>query len=142
VLRVESLFGGAKRRSSIDRIVDAMARGEPARVFVDRTVSPSYVQDVAEATWTLMRTGAPHGLYHCVNSGHTTWHGLAEELVRLRGRDAALVPVRVADVPMRARRPQYAALSNAKLINAGVPMPTWQDALRRYLTSEPRASVL
>lgn len=135
VLRVESLFGGETRRSSIDRIVDAMARGEPARVFVDRTVSPSYVQDVGVATWTLMKTGAPFGLYHCVNSGHTTWHALAGEIARLRGQDAALVPVRVADVPMRARRPQYAALSNDKLRSAGVDMPTWQDALRRYLSS-------
>jgi dTDP-4-dehydrorhamnose reductase len=43
--------------------------------------------------------------------------------------------VRVADVPMRARRPQYAALSNDKLRRAGVDMPTWNDALRRYLNA-------
>jgi dTDP-4-dehydrorhamnose reductase len=133
VLRVESLFGGEKRRSSIDRIVDAMEKGEPARVFVDRTVSPSYVQDVAAATWTLMERAAPFGLYHCVNSGHTTWHALAREIARLRGREAVLAPVSVADVQMRARRPQHAALSNDKLRSAGVDMPTWQDALRRYL---------
>ena len=133
VLRVESLFGGVKRRSSIDRIVDALQKGEPARVFVDRTVSPSYVEDVAAATWQLIETGAPHGLYHCVNTGLATWHELGEEIVRLRGGEGSLTPVRVADVKMRARRPQYAAHSNAKLQSAGVPMPTWQDALRRYL---------
>lgn len=136
VLRVESLFGGAKRRSSVDRIVDAIQAGEPARVFVDRIVSPSYVQDVAEATWRLLETAAPHGLYHCVNSGHTTWHALAADIARLLGRDAQLVPVRVADVPMRARRPQFAALSNEKLRRAGVDMPSWQDALARYLLSQ------
>ena len=135
VLRVESLFGGARRRSSVDRIVDAIKAGEPARVFVDRTVSPSYVQDVAEATWRLFETPAPYGLYHCVNSGHTTWHALAAEIARLLAREAQLVPVRVADVPMRARRPQFAALSNAKLRTAGVDMPSWQDALARYLGS-------
>ena len=134
VLRVESLFGGARRRSSIDRIVDAIVAGQPARVFADRTVSPSYVQDVADATWRLIDTSAPHGLYHCVNSGHATWHALAEEIVRLLGREARLVPVRVADVQLRARRPQYAALSNDKLRRAGVDMPTWQDALARYLS--------
>ena len=135
VLRVESLFGGAKRRSSIDRIVDALEKGEPARVFVDRTVSPSYVEDVAAATWTLIDTAAPHGLYHCVNTGQATWHALGEEIIRLRGGKGTLAPVRVADVAMRARRPQYAALSNARLRSAGVPMPTWQDAVRRYLDS-------
>jgi dTDP-4-dehydrorhamnose reductase len=133
VLRVESLFGGVQRRSTIDRIVDTLQKGEPARVFVDRTVSPSYVEDVAAATWQLIETNAPYGLYHCVNTGQTTWHALGEEIVRLRGGDGSLTPVRVADVTMRARRPQFAALSNAKLHSAGVPMPTWQDALRRYL---------
>jgi dTDP-4-dehydrorhamnose reductase len=135
VLRVESLFGGARRRSSVDRIVDAIVKGQPARVFVDRIVSPSYVDDVAAATWRLIETGAPPGLYHCVNSGHTTWYGLAQEIARLLNQtgDATLVPVRVADVPMRARRPQYAALSNVKLTRAGADMPPWQDALARYL---------
>jgi dTDP-4-dehydrorhamnose reductase len=135
VLRVESLFGGARRRSSVDRIVDAIAAGEPARVFVDRTVSPSYVRDVADATLRLLATSAPYGLYHCVNSGHTTWHALGEEIARLLGREARLVPVRVADVAMRARRPQYAALSNDKLRLTGIEMPSWQNALGRHLES-------
>ena len=133
VLRVESLFGGSPRRSSVDRIVDAIRNGEPARVFVDRTVTPSYVHDVADATWRLIGAGAPPGVYHCVNSGVTTWFELAKEIGRQLGVEPSLVPVRVADVPMRARRPQYAALSNAKLARAGVQMPTWQDALRRHL---------
>jgi hypothetical protein len=34
---------------------------------------------------------------------------------------------------MRARRPQFAALANDKLRRVAA-MPTWQDALRRYLT--------
>jgi dTDP-4-dehydrorhamnose reductase len=135
VLRVESLFGGAHRRSSVDRIADAIRKGEPARVFVDRTVTPSYVKDVADATWKLLQTGAAAGLYHCVNSGVTTWFELAREIGRLLGVEPNLVPVKIADVQMKARRPQYAALSNAKLARAGVQMPTWQDALRRYLVT-------
>ena len=133
VLRVESLFGGARRRSSVDRIIDAIRTGEPARVFVDRTVTPSYVGDVAEATWTLLETGAPSGVYHCVNTGVSTWYELAAEIGRILGVEPNLVAVKVADVPMKARRPQYAALSNDKLREAGIAMPTWQDALRRYL---------
>ena len=41
VLRVESLFGGRQRRSSIDRIAEALTSGKPARVFAVRTVTPS-----------------------------------------------------------------------------------------------------
>ena len=134
VLRVESLFGGVQRRSSVDRIADAVRAGQPARVFTDRTVTSSYVEDVADATWTLMESSAPYGLYHCVNSGVTTWFELAQEIGRQLGVEPNLVPVRVADVPMKAQRPQYAALSNEKLSRAGIQMPTWQDAVRRYLS--------
>jgi dTDP-4-dehydrorhamnose reductase len=133
VLRVESLFGGTYVRSSIDKIISTIEKGEETRVFVDRIVTPSYVEDVVTATLALVDRGAPYGLYHCVNSGETTWYGLAEEVARLLEREARLAPVKVADVKMRAQRPQYCALSNRKLAEAGVPMPSWQDSLARYL---------
>jgi dTDP-4-dehydrorhamnose reductase len=134
VLRVESLFGGARRRSTIDRIIAEIGAGQPARLFVDRTVTPSFVHDVADATWRLLERRAPAGIYHCVNSGVTTWFELGQEIARALGVDAELVPTRVAEVTLKARRPQFAALSNEKLRLAGVAVPTWQDAVGRYLS--------
>ncbi len=133
LLRVESLFGGPRAKSSVDRIIDGIAAGQPVRVFSDRTVTPSYVDDVADATVRLLDARPDPGLYHCVNSGTTTWHGLAEEVARVLERTADLQPVSVATVPMRAKRPQYCALSNTKLTEAGIPMPPWQDAIARYI---------
>ena len=133
VLRVESLFGGVNARSSIDRIAQAVAEGREAKVFRDRIVSPSYVVDVAAATRALLAQGEA-GLYHCVSTGHASWHEVGLEIARVMGkeRDARLQPVSVADVPLRAPRPQFAALANDKLRRV-VPLPTWQDALRWYL---------
>ena len=59
VLRVESLFGGSNAKSSIDRIVDALRTGSEAKVFADRTVTPSYIVDVASATRALLERGEP-----------------------------------------------------------------------------------
>jgi dTDP-4-dehydrorhamnose reductase len=135
VLRVESLFGGPQRRATIDRIVTTLREGRQMMLFRDRTVSPSFVDDVAEATWQLLAGAAPHGLYHCVNSGATTWLGVGQAVTGLLGLDhGLLVPTSVADVVMKAPRPQYAALSNAKLAAAGAAMPHWEAALARYLT--------
>ena len=80
------------------------------------------------------KRGAAPGLYHCVGTGHATWYDVACEIARLKGKgqEARLVPVSVADVPLRAPRPKFAALSNEKL-SAVFTMPTWQDAMRRYL---------
>lgn len=133
VLRVESLFGGTRRPSTIDRIVAAIRSGQPARVFVDRTVTPSFVQDVADATWRLLEIGPAPGVYHCVNTGVTTWLELAREIAHVLSVKGDLVPIRVAEVTPKAKRPQYAALSNEKLRLAGVAMPSWRDAISRYL---------
>jgi dTDP-4-dehydrorhamnose reductase len=134
VLRVESLFGGSRARSSIDRLLEGILAGRAVPAFVDRTVSPSYVHDVVAATASLLDRTIPYGLYHCVNSGWTTWVGVATELARLVGRpDAEIVETPLAAAKLAPPRPQFAALSNAKLTSAGVPMPTWQDALARYV---------
>ena len=133
ILRVESLFGGPRAKSSVDRIIDGIIGGQAVRVFSDRTVTPSYVNDVAEATARLLDVRPASGLYHCVNSGTTTWLGLAEEVARVLDRKADLQPVPVASVAMKARRPQYCALSNQKLADAGIPMRSWQDAVARYI---------
>ena len=136
VLRVESLFGGPHRRSSVDRIVDLVRSGQPAPVFADRVVSPSFVHDVAEASAFILRTAPAVGLYHCVNSGHATWLEVGQEIVkRLGGSEASLKPISVNDVKLKASRPQFAALSNEKLARAGFVMPTWRDAIGRYLSS-------
>lgn len=134
VLRVESLFGGPKARSSVDRITAAVRAGQQAPVFADRIVSPSFADDVVAATGHLLRSGAPAGLYHCVNTGFGTWLDVGREIARLLDQpETTLKPVSVRDVKLRAARPQFAALSNAKLARAGYAMPSWQDALQRYL---------
>ena len=139
VLRVESLFGRApgagSEKGSVAGILNTLKAGGAPKVFEDRTVSPTYVIDAARATRQLVESAAPCGVYHCVNSGCCTWLEFAEELARQLGVEPRFVPVRMADMALRAPRPQYCALSNDKLRAAGVTMPTWQNAIARYLTA-------
>ena len=137
VLRVESLFGavssGRPAKGSVASILKSIQSGSEARVFEDRTISPTYVMDAAAATRKLLERSAPPGLYHCVNSGSCTWLDLAREVARRLGVEPKLVPVRMADAKLRAERPMYCVLSNAKLAAQGITMPTWQDAVGRYV---------
>ena len=135
VLRVESLFGGPQARSSVDKCAAALREGRKTPVFSDRVVTPSYVADVRDATLQLLARGVPSGVFHCVNSGQATWLEVGEHVARLLAADPALlVPTSVRDVTLRARRPVYCALSNAKLAAAtGAALPSWQDAIDRYV---------
>lgn len=137
VLRVASLFGGTRTKSSLDRIAAAIAAGTTVKAFSNRTVTPSYVVDLAEATAGVLARDVPHGVYHCVNTGKTTWVEVARELARRLGRDpeTAVAPSIFDPSAFPARRPTYAAMSNAALAAAGVPLPTWQDAIARYVTA-------
>ena len=136
VLRVESLFGGPLARSSVDKMLANIRAGLLVNAFADRSVSPSFVDDVTRASEALVTRQAPYGLYHCVNTGWTTWLGVAQELARLAGQEAApIAAVRMADVKLKAQRPLFAAMSNDKLRRTGIDMPTWQDALARYVSS-------
>lgn len=140
VLRVASLFGGAlepgadgrRRGSSLDRIADALIEGREVRAFVDRVVSPSYVEDVAAATSSLLRRAPAGGVYHCVGSGWATWFDVAAELAARLGVEAAVRGVTLDELQLRAPRPRFCALSNRKLAAAGVEMPHWRDAVARY----------
>jgi dTDP-4-dehydrorhamnose reductase len=142
VLRVESLFGrtpnGPAAKGSVAGILETLKAGGSPKVFADRTISPTYLADAARATRQIVEMDvrrAPPGVYHCVNSGSCTWLEFAQELARQLRIDATLTPVRMPDMPLRAQRPQYCALSNAKLQSLGISMPIWQDALARYLES-------
>ncbi len=139
VLRVESLFGGNMAGSSIDRLWAQMASGGPAVAFSDRVVSPSFVEDVVAATRAVIERQAPAGLYHCVNTGHATWFDVADHLRRLGGfPETCLQAGRAAEMKWLAPRPLFAALSNTKLQRAGVTMPTWQDAVERFVRQRSR----
>ncbi len=139
VLRVESLFGqaagGPSPKGTVAGIVDALVNDRVAKVLSDRVVSPTFIVDAAFATRELIERNAAPGLYHCVNSGHATWLDFASEAARLLGVEPRFEVLRFADVKLPAARPQYCALSNAKLAALGIQMPSWQDALGRYVKS-------
>jgi dTDP-4-dehydrorhamnose reductase len=137
VLRVESLFGGAPGgrgvRSSLDRIVSGIEAGVEVPVFSDRTVSPSYVHDIAAATRALLETHAAAGVYHCVNTGACSWVDVAREAGRLLGVEPRLRPITLKAAALPAPRPTFCALDNSRLARLGIVMPSWQDALARHI---------
>ena len=144
VLRVESLFGAARnwdgRKGTMDGLAAGIEAGREVRVFTDRVVSPSYTPDIAAATRHLILTSAQPGIYHCVNSGQATWFEVAQALASLLGVTPRLVPMSVKDVTLKARRPQFCALSPQKLASAGFQMPHWREALERWIGERTRAA--
>jgi dTDP-4-dehydrorhamnose reductase len=120
---------GPSGKNFVDTMRQKMKAGEPLRVVNDQEGSPTFTEDLVEATLALLMRNAPSGIYHLVNSGRTTWFGLAEEIQKTLGTTSELIPVPSAEFPRPASRPRYSVLQNAKTD----PLPAWEDALTRYL---------
>jgi dTDP-4-dehydrorhamnose reductase len=135
VVRVESLFGIPGGKGTIDKMIAEARQGRTLTAFYDRKVSPAHVDDVAVATRRLVEKKAASGIWHCVNSGFTTWQEIALEIVRLLGSPSNVIPASIERSGLRATRPLFTALSNEKLANAGVELPSWQTALSRAVSA-------
>ncbi len=137
VLRVEGLFGTPGGKGTIDKMIVEAKQGRTLTAFYDRKVSPVHVDDVAAATRRLVEKKATPGVYHCVNSGFTTWRELALEIVRVLKSRSNVIPASLERSGMRVPRPLFSALSNEKLANAGIDLPPWQSALARAIGEAP-----
>ena len=143
VLRVSSLFGGQGvrgHRSTVDFMAAQLLDGKSVRAAVDRTVSPSYVPDVAVTTRKLYERSAPFGTYHAVSGGAVTWFALAEFIAGALGVEPRIEGARSSELRNIARRPEFCALSSDKLKATGIPVREWQAAVARHL-EETAASV-
>ncbi len=104
------------------------------RVVDDQIGSPTYSVDLSEAIARLLMTEET-GVFHCAGSGSCSWFDFARAIVETAGmRDVDVSPISSADLDRPAPRPPYSVLDTSKLYRAiGFRMPTWEDALRRYL---------
>ena len=125
--------------------VKTMARLERDRdtvsVVDDQRGSPTWSGDLARGLIELGRSGADAGIYHCTNSGDTTWYGFAQAIFDELGADVARVmPTTTAAFPRPAPRPSYSVLSDAAWLKAGLPaLPTWRDGLAAAFATDGAA---
>jgi dTDP-4-dehydrorhamnose reductase len=131
IVRTSWLFG-AGGKCFPDTILKLVSTRAALDVVDDQRGCPTYSTDLAGAIIRLCRNSA-HGIVHATNSGNCSWFEFAQQIVREAGSTTEIRPVSTTQMPRPARRPEYSVLSPASLQRWGIAMPTWQDALRRYL---------
>jgi dTDP-4-dehydrorhamnose reductase len=114
-------------------MVELARQGKPLRVVNDQIGCPTYTEDLASAVVDLTIARA-RGVFHCTNSGPTSWYDFANAALAAFGVSADLQPVStlqyLAMRPNQARRPAYSVLDCGGLEAAlGRPMRPWQQAL-------------
>jgi len=131
ILRTAWMFGmGGK--CFPDTILKLAANRPALDVVSDQRGCPTYSLDLARAIVQLCRKGAK-GIVHATNAGHCSWFEFAREIVKSAGLPTEVRPVSTQQMARPAPRPAYSILSPRSLQPYGIAMPTWQDALQRYL---------
>ncbi len=131
IARTSWLFGTGGKCFP-DTILKLAASRPTLDVVNDQRGSPTYAADLSAAIVQLCRANAS-GIVHATNSGECTWFEFAREIVHSAGLHTEVRPVSSAQMARPAPRPAYSVLSPSSLQRLGITLPTWQDALRRYL---------
>ena len=114
------------------------------RVVDDQVGAPTWCRDLAVATTQLAQEASAQeggGLFHLTASGATTWYGFAREILRLRGIDTPVKPIRTREYPTPARRPANSLLSAAAVSSRwNLTMQQWQISLTACLREKGSAA--
>lgn len=131
IVRTSWLFGTGGKCFP-DTILKLAANRPALDVVNDQQGCPTYSVDLARGIIELCRQDAT-GIVHATNGGDCSWYEFAREIVGASGLKTEVRPVSTEQMPRPAKRPKYSVLSDASLKRYGIEMPTWQNALQRYL---------
>ncbi|MGH9498791.1 MAG: dTDP-4-dehydrorhamnose reductase [Terriglobales bacterium] len=144
VLRVCGLYGTAgssgKGGNFVENMLKKALAGEPVRVVEDQVLTPTYTVDLAKAARQLVQTGQ-FGLYHLSAEGQCSWYEFTRHIFECAGVKANLSGCKTTDFLSPVKRPAYSVLSKAKLRHLGLSIPSWQDALPRYLQERRQSNL-
>jgi dTDP-4-dehydrorhamnose reductase len=132
IARTSWLFGTGGKCFP-DTILKLAASRPALDVVHDQRGCPTYSVDLARAIIALCRNHAT-GIVHTTNAGECSWFEFAQEIVKGAKLKTEVRPVSSQQMARPAPRPAYSVLSPKSLQPYGVAMPSWQDALRRYLS--------
>ena len=136
VARTAWVFGPGGRNFP-KAILDRARSGQPMRVVTDQVGCPSMTRDLATAMVDLVLSGAVPGIYHMANEGCCSWHQFACEILAGAGIKAEVGTMASSELDRPAQRPAYSVLDCSRLAEVrGRPLPSYQDALSRYLEEE------
>jgi len=139
IVRTSAVYGRAANREStgnfVARILAGARSGIPLRVVNDQEVSTTYARDLAAGIVALVDAGC-RGLFHVVNEGSCTWHGLAVEALAQAGLPTRVEALSSDELATPARRPRYSVLSTERYRSQGLPpLPEWRSALADHLAN-------
>lgn len=143
VVRIAWVFG-VNGKNFIKIMLSVGKNHDTLRVVCDQIGTPTYTYDLARLLVDMIETDK-YGYYHATNEGgYISWYDFTKEIFRqayemgheeYSPQRLTVNPVTTEEYGVsKAARPYNSRLDKSKLTENGFELlPTWQDALNRYL---------
>lgn len=134
IVRIAWVFG-INGKNFIKTMLNVGKTHDFVCVVNDQIGTPTYTYDLARLLVDMVES-EKYGYYHATNEGgYISWYDFTKEIYRQAGYDTRVIPVSTAEYGLsKAARPFNSRLDKSKLAENGFkPLPTWQNALERYL---------
>lgn len=139
IVRIAWVFG-VNGKNFIKTMINLGQTHDKLTVVSDQIGTPTYTYDLARLLVDMAETDK-YGIYHATNEGgYISWYDFTVEIMKQAGQyDEKYAKIQVSPVssdayPAKAKRPSNSRMNKDKLKENGfTPLPTWQDALGRYL---------
>lgn len=129
IIRTSWLFG--KYGNNFVNTMLKLSTKDELKVVCDQFGSPTYTCDLVSATLILVKE-KKSGIYHIANAGSCSWYEFACTIMCSVDSTTSIISCSSSEYPSVAQRPQYSVLSTKKL-SISYTMPSWQDALNKYI---------
>jgi dTDP-4-dehydrorhamnose reductase len=151
ILRTSWVYG-AYGNNFLKTILRLTAERDSLSIVADQVGAPTSSTSIANALtqvinhWQLNDENQT-GVYHFSNTGETSWHGFACEIVReynrlmtvknwpaLKAHVDSIAAITAADYPTPAKRPANSRLDNSKIKQVfNVELASWQQGLQQVM---------
>ena len=134
IVRIAWVFG-VNGKNFIKTMLNVGKKYPQVKVVNDQIGTPTYTYDLARLLVDMVESDK-YGYYHATNEGgYISWYDFTVEIFKQAGYKTQVIPVSTEEYGLsKAARPFNSRLDKSKLMKNGFkPLPTWQDALSRYL---------
>ena len=140
IVRISWVFG-EHGKNFIKTMIEVGKTHDEVSVVDDQIGTPTYTVDLARLLVDMIETDK-YGYYHATNEGgYISWADFTVEIYKQAGMDVKVKPVSTEEYEKIAgktvaKRPFNSRLDKSKLVENGfTPLPTWQDATKRFISS-------
>ncbi len=134
IVRIAWVFG-KNGNNFIKTMLNVGKKYDTVRVVNDQIGTPTYTYDLSRLLVDMIES-EKYGYYHATNEGgYISWYDFTKEIFKQAGYKTKVVPVTTEEYGVsKAKRPFNSRLDKSKLNENGFELlPTWQNALERYL---------